>query len=77
MSDADDRLIWSIPTGSFLTCARDLVMQGTTEVACTAGRIYKVDSMHPIADPPFLRIRDDQGQLHTLEAGDLREYFGR
>ena len=77
MSSADDELVWSIPSGSVLMCAQDLVMEGTGEVAYTAGRSYRVESMHPIADPPFVKTLDDQGQLHALRAGDLRDYFGK
>ena len=75
--DADDRLVWSIPSGSILACAHDLVMEGTGEVAYTAGRSYKVESMHPVADPPFVKTLDNQGQSHALRAGDLRDYFGK
>lgn len=28
MSSADDELVWSIPSGSVLMCAQDLVMEG-------------------------------------------------
>ena len=77
MSSADDELVWSIPSGSVLTCSRDLVMEATGEVAYTASRSYKVESMHPIADPPFVRTLDNQGQPHALRAADLRDYFGR
>ena len=77
MGGADDELVWSIPSGSVLMCAQDLVMEGTGEVAYTAGRSYRVESMHPIADPPFVRTLDNQGQPHALRAADLRDYFGR
>lgn len=77
MSSADDELVWSIPSGSVLMCAQDLVMEGTCEVAYTAGRSYRVESMHPIADPPFVKTLDNQGQSHALRAGDLRDYFGK
>ena len=77
MSSADDELVWSIPSGSVLMCAQDLVMEGTGEVAYTAGRSYRVESMHPIADPPFVRTLDNQGHSHALRAADLRDYFGR
>ena len=77
MSSADDELVWSIPSGSVLMCAQDLVMEGTGEVAYTAGRSYRVESMHPIADPPFVKTLDNQGQSHALRAGDLRDYFGK
>lgn len=77
MSSADDALVWSIPSGSVLMCAHDLVMEGTGEVAYTAGRSYRVESMHPIADPPFVRTLDNQGYSHALRAADLRDYFGR
>lgn len=77
MSSADDELVWSIPSGSVLMCAHDLVMEGTGEVAYTAGRSYRVESMHPVADPPFVKTLDDQGQLHALRGADLRVYFRR
>ena len=77
MSSADDELVWSIPSGSVLMCAQDLVMEGTGEVAYTAGRSYRVESMHPIAAPPFVKTLDNQGQSHALRAGDLRDYFGK
>ena len=77
MSSADDELVWSLSTGSILTCKRDVVMEGTGEVAYTAGQCYRVESMHPVADPPFVRTLDDQGQPHALRAADLRDYFGR
>ena len=61
-----------------IACAKDnLVMEGTGEVAYTAGRSYRVESMHPIADPPFVKTLDNQGQSHALRAGDLRDYFGK
>jgi hypothetical protein len=74
---ADDTLVWSISSGASLACTRDLVMEGSAEVAFTAGRSYRVESMHPIADPPFVKTTNDQGQPHRLEAGDLRQFFGR
>lgn len=77
MSSADDLLVWSIPSGSVLVCVHDLVMESTGEVAYTAGRRYSVESMHPIADPPFVRTLDDQGQSHALWAADLRACFTR
>lgn len=77
LSSADDRLVWSIPSGCILMCGRDMVMEGTGEVAYTAGRSYRVETMHPIADPPFVRTWDNQGQSHALRAADLRDYFGK
>lgn len=77
MSLADDLLVWAIPSGSTLACVRDLVMEGTGEVAFTAGQHYTVASMHPIADPPFVRTIDNQGESHALGPADLRRFFGR
>lgn len=74
--ETDDELVWSFPAGSKLTCSRDLVMEGTDEVAFSAGRIYRVESMHPIADPPFVKTFDNQGEPHRLGADDLRQFFG-
>lgn len=72
----DDELVWSLQRGATLQCSRDLVMEGTGEVAFSAGRTYRVESMHPIADPPFVKTIDNQGELHRLGADDLRHFFG-
>lgn len=72
-STEDDHLVWSIPSGAVLTCYRDLVMIADGEVAFASGRTYKVESMHPIALPPYVRLKNDQGQLHTLWAQHLRK----
>ncbi len=76
-SDADDQLVWSIPSGAVLSCCDDLVMEGSGEVAFSRGVSYRVVSMHPIADPPFVMLINDQRQRHRLQACDLRQYFGR
>lgn len=73
----DDKLIWGTPVGTLLLCLRDLVMDATNEVAFRAGHAYRVTSMHPIAEPPFVKLMDEQGQIHRLEAQDIREFFGR
>lgn len=75
-NEADDELVWSLQRGATLQCSRDLVMEGNGEVAFTAGRMYCVESMHPIADPPFVKAIDDQGEAHRLGADDLRQFFG-
>ena len=76
-NDADDALVWAIPSGALLNCTRNLAMEGSGEVAFTTGRSYRVQSMHPIAQPPFVKVINDQGQPHHLEAGDLRQFFGQ
>lgn len=69
--------IWSTNVGDELHCSRDVVMEDGGEVAFTAGRRYRVQSVHPIANPPFIRVIDDQGEPHGLGAADLSKYFLR
>lgn len=76
MNASDDHLVWSLTEGSTLTCRRSMVMQDGGEVAFSAGQAYRVSSMHPIADPPFVRVLDNQGHSHILTAEHLRGYFG-
>jgi hypothetical protein len=52
-------------------------MDDSGVIAFTAGRSYRVQSTHPIAQPPLLRVVDDQGESHGLSAADLAEYFVR
>ena len=52
-------------------------MDESGEQAFTQGQNYRVESMHPIARPAFVRVIDDQGESHELDGDHLREYFGR
>lgn len=72
---ADDKLIWGLPTGWALTALKDLVMEDTQERAFTAGNFYRVKSMHPIAEPAFVVLVDDQGHDHKLHGSHIREFF--
>ena len=71
----DDQLIWSLNSGDVLMATRDLLMEGSGERAFTEGKTYVVVSMHPIADPPRVRVIDDQGKLHWLYGEHLRRSF--
>lgn len=77
MSKQDDELVWGLTGGSRLRCVKDLVMEGSGEVAFKEGAVYSIDSMHPIHNPPFVRLMNDQHQTHRLEPDDLRTYFER
>jgi hypothetical protein len=46
------------------------------DLCFTCGRVNLVDTMHPIADPPFVRVMNDQGHKHGLEVSDLRQFVG-
>lgn len=76
VSEADKR-VWATPSGSQLTCIKNLVMDESGEQAFTEGKNYKVSTMHPIAVPAYVRVIDDQGDPHMLNGDHLREYFGR
>lgn len=73
---ADDKLIWSLNPGTSLTAAKDLVMEDDNERAFTAGKRYHVKSTHPIAEPAYVVLIDDQGDDHKLYGCHVREYFG-
>lgn len=74
--NSDDQLVWSLHTGRKITASRDLLMEGSGERTFTNGKTYVIESMHPIVEPPFVRVRNDQGDIHALTAEDLRNYFG-
>lgn len=76
---ADDRLVWDTPTGALLRATQDLHMEGDPSQPriFTGGQVYRVESMHPIADPPFVRLRNDLGDIHEMEAEHLRKWFER
>lgn len=76
VTDADKR-IWDIPSGTLLTCAKSLVMECNGLVAFTVGKTYEVVSMHPIAEPAFIRMLNDHSESHRLDGADVAEYFGR
>lgn len=69
--------IWSIEVGDELLCKQDLVMQDDGERAFTAGRRYFVQSKHPIANPPYIELVDDQGDPHGIDGADLLRFFSR
>lgn len=72
-----DKIVWSAPSGSSLTCVKNLDIDNIGEPAFTQGEKYKVESMHPIAVPAYVRVIDDQGSIRQLEGGHLQEFFGR
>jgi hypothetical protein len=74
---AADKRVWDCSTGTRLKCFKNLVMEESGEQAFTQGQNYRVESMHPIATPSYVRVIDDQGVSHLLEGEHLREYFGR
>lgn len=76
-ANPDDELIWSLGSGSRITATKDLIMVDTDERAFTAGITYTVSTMHPIAEPAYVVVIDDQRQAHRLEAADIREFFDR
>lgn len=76
MITADDKLIWGTPSGTVLTCKKS-VMVDDQEIAFTEGKQYVVDSMHPIAEPAYVRLTDDQGDSHKMAGEHIREFFSR
>lgn len=72
-----DKLIWGIPSGTLLTCAKSVAMKDDGTIAFTAGKKYAVVSMHPIAEPAFVSLLDDQGVSHKMTGDHVAEYFNR
>lgn len=71
----DDKVIWGIPTGTRLTCIRSVVMTDDQTEAFTAGQVYRVQSMHPIADPAYVRLTNNQGESHKMAGEHIRQFF--
>lgn len=72
---ADDQLIWDIQIGEKLTCVKSVVMEDDGTEAFTAGRTYVVDSIHPIAEPSFVRLTNNQGESHKMAGEHIRKWF--
>lgn len=73
----DDKTVWDTPSGYVLTCNKTLCMEETQVQVFTEGKRYRVESMHPIAIPAYVKVIDDQGELHMLDGSHLREWFNR
>ncbi len=76
---ADHRLVWDMTPGTRLRAIHHLHMEEDPDEprVFTAGEIYVVESMHPIANPPFVGIHNDFGEVHQMCATHLRAWFRR
>lgn len=72
---AFDKLIWSIPTGTRLICIKSVIMEEDKVESFTAGRSYVVESMHPIAEPSYVRLTNNQGETHKMTGEHIRQFF--
>lgn len=72
----DDKLIWATPSGTVLTCTKSFVMRDG-EVTFTEGLQYKVQSMHPLAEPAFVQMINDEGESHRMYGEQIRDFFKR
>ncbi|HEB56636.1 MAG TPA: hypothetical protein ENI98_10095 [Gammaproteobacteria bacterium] len=77
MSKAGDRTIWDLPADSKIKPIRDLHEELDPTLPCwfTAGQEYVVESMHPIADPPFVKVRINDGGITRLNAEHIKADF--
>lgn len=41
----------------------------------TAGAVYRVVRMHPVANPPCVVVLDDQGKENFLHGEHIRDWF--
>lgn len=74
----DDQLVWSMTAGTKLRAVQDVVMEDPAGVrAFTGGLTYSVETMHPVANPPFVTLRNDQHQQHRMNAEHLKKWFCR
>ncbi|HDS1721652.1 hypothetical protein NPS53_09080 [Pseudomonas putida] len=74
---AEDKLIWGMPSGTPLVCIRHMLDDGIGDRLFTAGRLYSVSSMHPIAVPAYVQIVNDFGQPVVLDGSQLQQHFER
>lgn len=74
---ADDKVIWGMPTGTRLTCVKSVVMTDDQIEAFTAGQVYLVESMHPIAEPAYVRLTNNQGESHKMAGEHIHQFFSR
>lgn len=72
---ADDKMIWGLPTGTRLICTAPVVMDHDQTEAFTAGKVYVVESMHPIAVPAYVRLTNNQGESHKMCGEHIRQHF--
>ena len=79
MPTPQDHIIWSLPTGSTITPLRDLHegLDPAMPTWFTRGHIYVVESMHPIAEPPYVQVRTNDGIATKLFAEHISEHFSR
>lgn len=70
-----DRLVWSIPSGTLLTCIKSVVMEDDQAEAFTVGKSYAVASVHPIAEPSYVRLTNNQGESHKMTGEHIRQFF--
>ena len=76
MISAADKLIWSLATDMRLRATKDLLMEDDKERAFSSGKNYRVKSMHPIAEPAYVILINDQGEDHKMTGEHIREFFG-
>lgn len=72
---ADDMLIWSLNAGTTLQAKKDMFMEDDEEHVFTQGKRYYVESMHPIAEPAYVVVKNDHSERHRFYADHIREYF--
>ncbi|MET0106076.1 MAG: hypothetical protein ABW072_13180 [Sedimenticola sp.] len=79
MIDEDDRIIWDLRAGDKIKPLRDLHEELNPDLPLwfTADVEYTIESMHPIADPPFVKVKINDGSTTRLYAKHIKEDFRR
>lgn len=62
-------------TVATLQAKKDMLMEDDGEHVFTQGKRYYVESMHPIAEPAYVVVKNDHGERHRFYADHIREYF--
>ncbi len=76
---SDDHIIWDLKEGSKIRALRNLHEELNPELPCwfTEGAEYPIESMHPIADPPFVKVKTNEGHTTKLYAKHIKADFCR
>jgi hypothetical protein len=74
---ATDRAVWDLEPGSILVATQTLHQDHDPAEPrrFTAGQGYAVKSVHPLADPPAVKVINDQGQDNWLTGEHILAWF--
>jgi len=73
----NEYVIFNLSTGSKIKALKDLHEDLDPSLPCwfTANECYVVESVHPVADPPFVKVKTNDGVLTKLNAEHIQADF--